>query len=113
VVSGEGKLVSYRARQDGPGLAPVGALIQIFAKTAIGATMTEPEEPYHGRTDSFVVTKEKLRLIGIPRAEMTVLVSTELSFPMAKVDELVRLVDSELAGRSQSQTGSASFRSWR
>jgi len=114
VVSGEGKLVSYRSREDGPGLAPIGAMVQVFAKTAIGATMAEPEEPYHGRTVSFVVTKERLRLIGIPRDDVTVLVSTELSFPMARIDELVRLVDSGLrAAGDAPPAGSVSFRSWR
>lgn len=113
IVSHEGKLITYRARQDTPGLAPLSAMIQVFAKTAIAATFTEPEESYHGKTLSFVVTKERLRLIVIPQADFIVLVSTEHSFPMAKVDELAHLVDSEImATRGPRSSGSTSFRSW-
>jgi len=93
VLDRDGKLIDYRVKPRTARLAPNKAMEQVFAKAAVTATMADPEIEYHGRPTSFVMNKEKVRIIGFPRANATVLLTTELSFPLGKVEELGQLID--------------------
>ena len=79
-----------------PGKAPMthGVMLNaFFVRSDILTKSMAVEDPFLGKTKTWITQREKITILWFTSQEGTILVSAEPSFPLIKVDDLRRLVE--------------------
>ena len=94
VLDERGKVMSGGMRPGVESLEPDEEAERVDLQVVLTRSMSESAQPYLGRTNYVIIHRESVMLVAMPRQDRkTILVSTEPSFPLAKVKTLLGIVN--------------------
>jgi len=94
VLDERGKVTSGGMRPGVKSLEPDEEAERIDLQVVLTRSMSESAQPYLGRTNYVIIHRENVMFVAMPRKDRrTILVSTEPSFPLAKVSAVFKVVE--------------------
>jgi hypothetical protein len=94
ILTGEGEAVAEFLRPGVKSLEPDSETKMIYTKMSIAFGMTTPMDKFHGKMKQAIIFKERVTMLMYNLQGRVVMVSTEPSFQMQRLDGLNRLIES-------------------